>query len=72
MKKSLLLAALLLTAACSRPDPAALYGEAKAAFAAEDYVTARTSLLAALDASGAGGADRAMLLLLARVSNRTG
>ena len=75
MKKSLLLAALLLTAACSRPDPAALYGEAKAAFAAEDYVTARTSLLAALDASGAsgaGGADRAMLLLLARAQLRLG
>lgn len=69
MKKSLLLAALLLTAACSRADPAALYGEAKAAFAAEDYGTARSGLLAALDADGA---DQNMLLLLAQAQLRLG
>ncbi len=69
MKKSLLLAALLLTAACSRADPAVLLGEAKTAFAAEDYGTARTSLLAALDVAGA---DKAMLLLLARSQLRLG
>lgn len=63
MKRTLLLAALLMTSACSRVDPAEQLAAASKAFAAEDYAAARTSVLAALDA---GDESREMLLLLAR------
>lgn len=68
MKRALLLAALLLASACSQVDPAEQFAAARMAFAAEDYVAARTSVVAALDADGAGseGTGREMLLLLAR------
>lgn len=63
MKRALILAALLLTSACSHVDPAEQYAAARKAFAAEDYSAARTSVIAALDADGA---NRDMLLLLAQ------
>ena len=63
MKRTLILAALLLTSACSHADPVQQFADARKAFAAEDYAAARTSVLAALDADGT---NREMLLLLAR------
>lgn len=69
MKRALVIAALLATAACSRPDPVAQFAAARQAFAAEDYGAARSGLLAALD-SDAG--NREMLLLLARSQLRLG
>lgn len=69
MKRALLIAALLATAACSRADPAAQFASAQQAFAAEDYAAARTSLVSALDADGS---NREMLLLLARTQLRLG
>jgi len=69
MKRALLIAALLATAACSRADPAAQFAAAKKAFAAEDYGSARSGVLAALDADGN---NRDMLLLLARSQLRLG
>lgn len=69
MKRALLIAALLATAACSRPDPAAQFAAARQAFAAEDYASARTGVLAALDSDGS---NREMLLLLARTQLRLG
>ena len=69
MKRALLIAALLVTAACSRADPAAQFAAAQQAFAAEDYAAARTSVLGALDADDD---NRDMLLLLARTQLRLG
>lgn len=69
MKRALLLAALLATAACSRADPAAQFAAAQQAYAAEDYAAARASVLGALDADDA---NRDMLLLLARTQLRLG
>ncbi|GEO00602.1 hypothetical protein NSE01_24340 [Novosphingobium sediminis] len=69
MKRSALLAALLLLAACSRTDPAAQYASAQKAFAAEDYAAARAQVLGALD--GDGG-NRDMMLLLARTQLKLG
>lgn len=63
MKRTALLAALLLVAACSRADPAAQFAAARQAFAAEDFAAARAQVLGALD--GDSG-NREMLLLLAR------
>ena len=63
MKRTFALLAPLTLAACSHPDPAARFAEAKTAFAAEDYVKAREAVLAAL--SGDAG-NRDMLLLLTR------
>lgn len=57
------LLALAILGACHRSDPATRFAEARAAFAAEDYVAARDAVLAALDAKGD---DPAMLELLAR------
>lgn len=56
------LACLAMTA-CHHADPAASMAQAERAYAAEDYVRARTAVLAALDA---GDATRAMLVLLVR------
>ncbi|KUR71030.1 hypothetical protein AQZ52_10030 [Novosphingobium fuchskuhlense] len=67
MKRALIIAALLATAACSRPDPAAQSAAARQAYAAEDYAAARTNALSALDADGG---NREMLLLLARAQLR--
>ena len=67
MKRTTLLAALLLVSACSRADPAAQFGAARQAFAAEDYAAARAQVLGALDADGN---NREMLLLLARTQLR--
>lgn len=69
MKRALIIAALLATAACSRADPAAQFSSAKQAFAAEDYASARTGLLAALDGDGS---NRDMLLLLVQSQLRLG
>ncbi|MGK4495583.1 hypothetical protein ACSLVN_27630, partial [Klebsiella pneumoniae] len=55
--------ACLAMAACHHADPAASMAQAERAYAAEDYVRARTAVLAALDA---GDATRAMLVLLVR------
>ena len=44
MNRALALALLLSLSACGQQDPAARLAEAKAAFAAEDYVAARTAL----------------------------
>lgn len=69
MKRSALLAGLLLLAACSRVDPAAQYALAQKAFAAEDYAAARTAVLGALDSDGG---NRDMQLLLARTQLKLG
>ena len=69
MKRALLIASLLATAACSRADPAAQFAAAQQAFAAEDYAAARTGVLGALDADDD---NRDMLLLLARTQLRLG
>lgn len=69
MKRSALLAGLLLLAACSRADPAAQYASAQKAFAAEDYAAARTAVLGALDSDGS---NRDMQLLLARTQLKLG
>jgi len=69
MKRTLILAALLMTSACLQADPAQQFAAARNAFAAEDYGAARTNLLAALDTAGA---DKAMLLLLAQAQLRLG
>jgi tetratricopeptide (TPR) repeat protein len=67
MNRALLLAALLITSACSHADPAQQFAAARQAFAAEDYAAARTNVIAALDAApNADGGNREMLLLLAR------
>ena len=67
MKRALILAALLMATACSHADPAEQFAAARKAFAAEDYASARTSVLGALDAgSNSNAASREMLLLLAR------
>lgn len=63
MKRSLILAALLLASACSPVDPAAQFAAARKAYAAEDYALARTAVLSALDGDST---NREMLLLLAR------
>lgn len=69
MKRAALLAALLLVSACSRADPAAQFASAQQAFAAEDYATARTQVLGALDSDGG---NRDMLLLFARTQLKLG
>ncbi len=69
MKRTALLAVLLLASACSRTDPAAQFAAAQKAFAAEDYAAARTQVLGALDADGA---NRDMLLLYARTQLKLG
>lgn len=63
MKRTLTAVAALALAACTQANPQARFAEAKAAFAAEDYVHARAAVLAALEAD-AGNRD--MLLLLTR------
>jgi tetratricopeptide (TPR) repeat protein len=63
MKRTIASFALFALAACGHQDPAARFAEAKAAYAAEDYVHARNAVLAAID-DDAGNRD--MLLLLAR------
>jgi tetratricopeptide (TPR) repeat protein len=63
MKRTLTPLAMLALAACAPANPQARLAEARAAFAAEDYVRARSVVLAAL-ASAPGNHD--MLLLLAR------
>lgn len=63
MKRSFALVALFTLASCGRHDAVAQFAEAKAAFAAEDYVHARRAVLAALEGDRA---NRDMLLLLAR------
>ncbi len=69
MKRTALLAALLLLAACSHADPAAQYASAQKAFAAEDYAAARAAVLGALDGDSS---NRDMLLLLARTQLKLG
>ena len=63
MKPRLILGLALIVSACGHVDPQARFADAQRAFAAEDYVAARRSVLAALDVAHD---DRAMLLLLAR------
>lgn len=67
MKRALILAALLVTTACSHADPAEQFATARKAFAAEDYAAARTSVLGALEGDST---NREMLLLLARAQLR--
>lgn len=69
MKRAGLLLTLLFVTACSRADPAAQFGAAQQAFAAEDYAAARAQVLGALD--GEGG-NRDMLVLLARTQLKLG
>ena len=49
MKPRLILGLALIVSACGHVDPQARFAEAQRAFAAEDYVAARRSVLAALD-----------------------
>lgn len=53
MKRALLLAALLATSAFSQGVQAEQFAAARKAFSAEDYVAARSRVVAALDAAGA-------------------
>lgn len=69
MKRTALLALLLLASACSRTDPAAQFAAAQKAFAAEDYAAARAQVLGALEGDGS---NRDMLLLYARTQLRLG
>lgn len=63
MKRTLTSLAALALAACTAVNPQARLAEARAAFAGEDYVHARSAVLAALQAEPG---NRDMLLLLAR------
>lgn len=61
--RSLMAAGLLLASACSSHDPAESFARARQEFAAEDYASARTDVLAALESDSD---NREMLTLLVR------